>query len=43
MSMNYHKIMEMLKDVEINLEINNKLTLLRSIKKFCFNHNFISK
>lgn len=41
--MNYHKIMEIFKDAEVKLEINQKLTILRAIKKFCFNQNFINQ
>lgn len=33
----------MMRDAHIKLEINQKLTILRSIKKFSFNHNFMSK
>lgn len=40
--MNYHKILEVFKDAGLNLEINQKLLILRSIKKFCFNQNFIN-
>ena len=40
--MNYHKILEIFKDAKIELEINQKLLILRSIKKFSFNQNFIS-
>lgn len=40
--MNYHKILELFKDAKINLEINQKLMILRSIKKFSFNQNFIN-
>ena len=43
LTMNYHKVMEMLKDAEVKIDINQKLTILRAIKKFSFNHNFISK
>lgn len=43
MTMNYHKIIQMIKDAEVKLQIAQKLTLLRSIKKFSFNHNYISK
>ena len=41
--MNYHKIMELCKDGGIELSTSQKLTILRGIKKFCFNQNFISK
>ena len=41
--MNYHKVLEIFKDIDFKLEINQKLTILRSIKKFSFNHSFISK
>ena len=40
--MNYHKILEILKDSKINVDINQKLLILRSIKKFCFNQSFIN-
>ena len=33
----------MFRDIDVKLEINQKLTILRSIKKFCFNANFINK
>ncbi len=35
--------MEMLKDINFKLEINQKLQILRAIKKFCFNPNFINE
>lgn len=41
--MNYHKVLEIFKDAGLSLEINQKLLILRSIKKFCFNQNFINK
>ncbi len=40
-TLNYHKILEMFLDAPIKLEIENKLSLLRMIKKFAFNPNFI--
>lgn len=42
-TINYHKIMQMLKDINFKLEINQKLQVLRAIKKFCFNQNFINE
>ena len=42
-SMNYHKIIQIFKDVNIKLDINQKLLITRSIKKFCFNQNFINE
>jgi hypothetical protein len=42
-TMNYHKIMQIFKDIGFRLEVNQKLQVLRSIKKFCFNQNFISE
>jgi hypothetical protein len=41
--MNYHKIIQIFKDLNISLEINQKLQILRAIKKFCFNQNFINE
>ena len=38
-SMNYHKILEIFKDANINLDVNQKLLILRAIKKFSFNQN----
>lgn len=35
--------MEIFKDLGMKLEINQKLSILRAIKKFCFNQNFINK
>ena len=33
--------MQMFKDLDFKLEINQKLQILRSIKKFCFNFVFV--
>ena len=41
--MNYQKIVQLFKDADIKLEINHKLMITRSIKKFCFNQNFINE
>lgn len=41
--MNYYKIMQIFKDINFKLEINQKLQILRAIKKFCFNQNFINE
>ena len=41
--MNYHKIMQIFKDEKIELEINQKLQILRFIKKICYNQQFINK
>jgi hypothetical protein len=35
--------MQMFKDIGFKLEINQKLQILRAIKKFCFNQNFINE
>lgn len=42
-TVNYHKIMQIFKDIGFKLEINQKLQILRAIKKFCFNQNFINE
>lgn len=42
-SMNYQKIVLAFKEAGIDLEINQKLMITRSIKKFCFNQNFINE
>lgn len=33
----------MFKDIDYRLEINQKLQVLRAIKKFCFNQNYINQ
>jgi len=35
--------MQIFTDLSIKLEISQKLTILRAIKKFCFNQNFINQ
>jgi hypothetical protein len=35
--------MHIFKDISFNLQINQKLQILRAIKKFCFNQNFINE
>lgn len=40
--MSYHKILEMLKEAQIHLEIHQKLQILRNIKKHCIHKNFIT-
>jgi hypothetical protein len=42
-TINYHKIMQLFKDIDFRLEISHKLQILRAIKKFCFNQNFINE
>ena len=41
--LNYHKIMQMCKDMEVKLSVDQKLQVLRAIKKFSFNQHMINE